>query len=105
MNLTEGSDVLPCLGMTWSNMLTTRIQLSKTEKYCHIDDVLSKTKIHPKDDDGEHCSNQISNRSSMAQPNLLQIRQLSILTSPELPSDMSAEYVITASGVVGLNVT
>lgn len=105
MNPAEGNDVLPCLGMTWSNMLTTRIKLSKTEKYCHIDDVLWTTKTHVKGDEVESCSDRIRNKSSMAQSNLLQIRQFSISTSPELPSHISVEYVITVNGVVGLNLS
>ncbi|XP_047994528.1 DNA repair protein XRCC3-like [Leguminivora glycinivorella] len=75
----DGTDkILPCLGLAWSNLVSTRIMLKKT----------SRTVVLK------------SNESSSAQE-YSHIRELSVVFAPDLPNE-TAEFIITSNGIVGI---
>ncbi|XP_063538907.1 DNA repair protein XRCC3 [Cydia strobilella] len=74
----DGTDsILPCLGLAWSNMVSTRLMLKKTSR------TVLKT-----------------NESSSAQE-YLHVRELSVVFAPDLPNK-TTEFVITSNGIIGV---
>lgn len=72
-----GTDVLPSLGLAWSNMVVTRLWLKKT---------LNNIDVNVRDS----CKTESVN-----------VRQLSIVFSPELPNSV-ADLIITSNGIQGV---
>lgn len=72
----EDNDMVPSLGLAWSNMVSTRLYLRKTCK-------IVKTKEH----DVEYSSH---------------VRELSVIFAPDLPNSV-AEFVITSEGLQTVN--
>lgn len=70
-------DMLPSLGLAWSNMVSTRLHLRKTMK---------TVKIKEADTEHSYCSH---------------LRQLSVIFAPDLPNCV-AEFVITSQGLQGV---
>ncbi|CAD0203958.1 unnamed protein product [Chrysodeixis includens] len=79
----DSDNVLPSLGLAWSNMVTARLMLKKTLK---IADVVSLPK-------------QMHHLLTSNQP--IYIRELSTVFAPDLP-DASTEFVITSKGLQGV---
>lgn len=71
--------MVPCLGLAWSNLVTTRIQIHK------------KKEIVP--------FNITQDQATTSTQNPLIIRKFEIIFSPELPQS-STEFAITEEGVV-----
>ncbi|KAG7297900.1 hypothetical protein JYU34_018655 [Plutella xylostella] len=72
-----GDNVLPSLGLAWSNMVATRLWLRKSRSIC-----LNQDNYHHED---------------MAQ-NMVQVRELYVAFAPDLPNE-AAEFIITESGL------
>lgn len=72
----ESVDILPALGLAWSNMISTRLWLRKTKQTCSLTD-----------------NNEVG-------PNTF-LRELLIDFSPELPNSRT-KCIITSSGIKGI---
>lgn len=71
-------DMLPSLGLAWSNMVSTRLQLKKTSRTVNVSS---------KETDKKYSSS---------------VRELSVIFAPDLPT-ASAEFVIFTDGLRSLN--
>lgn len=76
----DSSNVLPSLGLAWSNMVTTRLMLKKTSKLYDAKQVLKPT------NQLVSCKHEIY------------IRELLVVFAPHLPHS-KVEFVITTSGI------
>lgn len=79
-NFDTSTDVIPCLGLAWSNMISTRISIKKTETYIDLGGNFIKS-------DNEQCPN-----------DCVQLRELSVVFSPELPN-LKLHFIVTQVGV------
>lgn len=77
----ESVDVIPSLGLAWSNMITTRLWLKKTNQTYNITESFLD---NPRMD-----------------PNEVFIRELSVEFAPDLPYS-SAKCIITSGGIRGI---
>lgn len=75
------SQLIPSLGLAWSNMISTRISVKKTMKY-----FANKEKYKYYNFNKENCSD------------IVPIRELSIIFSPDL-QNQKHEFVVLSSGV------
>lgn len=71
------NDLIPCLGLAWSNLVTSRIMIRKTNK---------SASSQPND-------NQLTNQNSS-----IQIRDVELVFSPEMPHG-HAQFIITENGI------
>lgn len=75
----DGTDsILPCLGLAWSNMVSTRIILKKT----------SRTVV-------------LQSNESPSAPEYSHVRELSVVFAPDLPNK-TTELIITSCGIIGV---
>lgn len=71
------NDLIPCLGLAWSNLVTSRIMIRKTNKF---------------------ASSQPNGNEPTNQTSLIQIRDVELVFSPEMPHG-HAEFIITENGI------
>nr|XP_021186357.2 DNA repair protein XRCC3 [Helicoverpa armigera] len=79
----ENTNVLPSLGLAWSNMVTTRLMLKKTLELC---DTVNLSKRNPQQTTLKHET---------------YIRELHVVFAPHLPNAM-IHFIITSSGIQSL---
>lgn len=72
--------LIPCLGLAWSNLVTTRFQIQRTDE-CFLHRGI--------DDDGDVVEYPLT------------VRKFETIFSPNLPS-LATEFLITADGVVNV---
>lgn len=71
------NDHIPCLGLAWSNLVTSRIMIRKMSKF---------------------ASSQPNGNESTNQNSPIQIRDVELVFSPEMPHG-HAEFIITENGI------
>lgn len=82
----DGTDnVLPTLGLAWSNMVSTRLCLKKTNQTIHISQLSLESK--------EKCKS--------TEPSAV-VRKLSVMFAPDL-SNSAVKFIITSTGIQIIN--
>lgn len=76
----ESAKSIPSLGLAWSNLVTTRLEINT------ISDNYTRKSI---------------NRAGKVLENSIPIRECSVTFSPDLPR-ASTKFIITADGVIGV---
>ncbi|XP_041468263.1 DNA repair protein XRCC3-like [Lytechinus variegatus] len=87
------SDMMPALGLTWSNIVKVRLMLSRTPYRLPPSDATNK-RTNRTPVNGE-CSHESELKAEVP------VRQIEILFAPHLPKDV-CYYIVDADGVKGL---
>ena len=82
------SESMPALGLTWSNIVKTRLMLSRTPYRLPPSDTMDDARKQ----DGE-CKHELKAE--------IPVRQIEILFAPHLPKEV-CYYIVDADGVKGL---
>ena len=82
------SDMMPALGLTWSNIVKTRLMLSRTPYRL------------PPTDDRNGCHGDGTSRDELKAE--ISVRQMEILFAPHLAKDV-CYYIVDSDGVKGLD--
>lgn len=88
----RGSDKVPALGLSWANVVTTRLMLSRTEHYLTV--ALRESEVSST----EQRDPPVNQRTYEAN-----VRNLKVLFAPHLPN-ASCRFIVDEDGVKGLPV-
>jgi hypothetical protein len=92
----EQSRAVPALGLVWSNCVTTRFILRRTDRMVNVaaDEIRGGPAERPKEDDKERCDAVVTgNRKTM------RVRVARVLQSVNMPEDREVEFVIDTGDV------
>ncbi|XP_071789237.1 DNA repair protein XRCC3-like [Asterias amurensis] len=92
-NKSNQRQLIPALGLTWSNLVQTRLMLSRTDYQLTLD-----TSQHP---ENIERSRDIGDPEGLRSVTEVPVRSLEVVFAPHLPRD-TCYYVVEADGVRGL---
>ncbi|XP_077284232.1 DNA repair protein XRCC3-like [Arctopsyche grandis] len=89
------NSIIPCLGLVWSNMITVRINVRKTNKYFRINHELYKNNIIKE-------IKSLEEKTDSKQLMELNIREFQVMFSPDIYNDEVINYIIVTKGIMSL---